>query len=86
MGAGEKTDRERVWYAPYLPTTHVEGVAPTPQKKPANWPVLKVVRAEGIEPSPEAWEATILPLNYARRKRREAGVCAAPKGPSTLRF
>ncbi|MEY4941446.1 MAG: hypothetical protein RIQ93_3181 [Verrucomicrobiota bacterium] len=26
----------------------------------------EVVRAEGIEPSHQAWEARILPLNYAR--------------------
>lgn len=25
-----------------------------------------MVRAEGIEPSPQAWEAHVLPLNYAR--------------------
>jgi hypothetical protein len=26
-----------------------------------------VERAKGIEPSPRAWEARVLPLNYARR-------------------
>jgi dCTP deaminase len=29
----------------------------------------RVERAKGIEPSPRAWEARVLPLNYARRSR-----------------
>jgi hypothetical protein len=29
---------------------------------------LWVERAKGIEPSPRAWEARVLPLNYARRR------------------
>ena len=28
--------------------------------------VLQGIRAEGIEPSTQAWEAHVLPLNYAR--------------------
>jgi acetyl esterase/lipase len=28
----------------------------------------EVERAKGIEPSPRAWEARVLPLNYARRR------------------
>jgi hypothetical protein len=28
----------------------------------------RVERAKGIEPSPRAWEARVLPLNYARRR------------------
>ena len=29
----------------------------------------RLERAKGIEPSYEAWEASVLPLNYARRPR-----------------
>lgn len=29
----------------------------------------EVERVEGIEPSSEAWEATVLPLNYTRSER-----------------
>jgi hypothetical protein len=29
---------------------------------------FRVERAKGIEPSPRAWEARVLPLNYARRR------------------
>jgi hypothetical protein len=29
---------------------------------------VRVERAKGIEPSPRAWEARVLPLNYARRR------------------
>ena len=29
------------------------------------------LRAEGIEPSTQAWEAHVLPLNYARKLRWE---------------
>ncbi len=39
-----------------------------------------VERVEGIEPSSEAWEATVLPLNYTRSERLTlyqmfAGIC-----------
>ena len=30
--------------------------------------LVRVERAKGIEPSPRAWEARVLPLNYARRR------------------
>lgn len=30
-------------------------------------------RATGIEPASEAWEASILPMNYARMTLRELG-------------
>jgi hypothetical protein len=40
-------------------------------------------RAKGIEPSYAAWEAAVLPLNYARRMRlliAEASAVAATHG------
>jgi hypothetical protein len=33
-------------------------------------PQDRLERAKGIEPSYEAWEASVLPLNYARPDRR----------------
>lgn len=34
--------------------------------------VKKLERAKGIEPSYRAWEALVLPLNYARFEMRRA--------------
>src|ERR1700751_2528993 len=34
---------------------------------PKRWPDPGLERAKGIEPSYAAWEAAVLPLNYARR-------------------
>ncbi len=34
--------------------------------------VKKLERAKGIEPSYRAWEALVLPLNYARFEMRKA--------------
>ena len=39
--------------------------------RPAVLPQL-MERAMGIEPTSEAWEASILPLNYARPRRRHS--------------
>jgi hypothetical protein len=35
-------------------------------------------RAMGIEPTSEAWEASILPLNYARRASSEMRIALSP--------
>ena len=55
--------------------------------KPFGWTVAlsKVIiiqifaleRAKGIEPSYEAWEASVLPLNYARERRWIARFCGS---------
>src|ERR1700749_3422996 len=37
---------------------------------------LSMERAKGIEPSYEAWEASVLPLNYARVAPPYSGVCS----------
>ena len=37
-------------------------------------------RAKGIEPSYEAWEASVLPLNYARLRSRSAGAGDGRRG------
>ena len=37
-------------------------------------------RAKGIEPSCAAWEAAVLPLNYARTLRLENESCIAQEG------
>jgi hypothetical protein len=34
-------------------------------------PDMKLERAKGIEPSYAAWEAAVLPLNYARKLIRQ---------------
>ncbi len=34
------------------------------------WQIESLERAKGIEPSYEAWEASVLPLNYARKVTR----------------
>ena len=41
------------------------GLAKTPRKRPHQRPGT-MERVKGIEPSYEAWEAAVLPLNYAR--------------------
>ena len=37
-------------------------------------------RAMGIEPTFEAWEAPVLPLNYARMTPKDRGHTCAPRG------
>src|SRR5579862_3630310 len=38
----------------------------------------------GIEPTSEAWEASILPLNYARTAVKRTDSITSPNGPQTL--
>ena len=40
-----------------------------PRQKSQRETKIRVERVEGIEPSSEAWEATVLPLNYTRSER-----------------
>jgi hypothetical protein len=51
---------------------HVEGRTIHGMKAASGWRArdlrFGVERAKGIEPSPRAWEARVLPLNYARRR------------------
>ena len=43
-------------------------------------------RVKGIEPSYAAWEAAVLPLNYARGGMTLATPCAMPQDGSVSRF
>jgi hypothetical protein len=43
---------------------------------------LKLERAKGIEPSYAAWEAAVLPLNYARKLIRQNQAFLALFGPT----
>src|ERR1700722_18628035 len=40
----------------------------------------KVERAMGIEPTSKAWEALVLPLNYARVRRSSANIIQIHRG------
>jgi hypothetical protein len=48
-----------------------------PTKKPRKRPE-RLERAKGIEPSYEAWEAAVLPLNYARALSQFTRFARAP--------
>ena len=50
------------------------------KNKTANCGLFFLVRAKGIEPSSKAWEALILPLDYARNARHSNFVNIKKKG------
>ncbi len=59
-----------------------------PQKKAVDnqRPRRKLERAKGIEPSYEAWEAAVLPLNYARNAKDYRSVDDPVDGQERLQF
>ncbi len=44
---------------------------------------MKILRATGIEPTYRAWEARVLPLNYARVSRYFVGIYTILPGLSS---
>ena len=66
---------------------HVVQIPSTGITKPPGARLGGVERATGIEPASEAWEASILPMNYARnsssRRNRPVDHIVTPDGRAT---
>ena len=54
--------------------------------KPGWCSEIGVERAMGIEPTSEAWEASILPLNYARPGRNKPSIAADTEARGEVRW